>query len=1205
MQTWAKRGLQTALVTGGLLMLGTGIASANENVNPDRPASPIDGGAGIGLHMDNNVVGTPVGQVRAPAVDRTVGTDGVTGAVPAPLPGANRGRADIVVPVDISGNAVAAGGDARVANESTQTVDQPDPVAAGRGPGSAADNVVAVNHAAPVQVTGNAVSLAGNATSVNDATQSATTGGDISTDGTGRTLAGNVVAEQGATPVQVDGNAIAGGGQARTYSTTVSDARSDGSLGTSGDGGTAAGNVGGAPLAVPVEVTHQAVSGLGNADAAGQNTVTTQSGDSNLSTANGASYVRTDGDPSTLSGNVASPGAADPVALACNAISAVGNTDAQCATTNTNAAGGPVNTAGCGSTGSGNTAVVPVAEPSEVFGNGAAAIGNASAGASNTDTSNALGNSYDRGDGAALSSNGVAAPVAGANDVFANGVSAIGNATGTAGNDVTSGSGGYTGTTGTSSTGSGNIGQLPVAAPVETYGLAGSAGGTATGTVPAETKSIRAGGSPNANDDNGTASSNVVSAPTAVPAQVFGDAAGLVANTGADADNASTVTAGGNPSATGAAGTGSGNIVQLATATPAQLFDDGASVVGNGAARGENDTTTRAGGKATSNGRGGTVTGDIVNVPDAGPIQAFGVAAASPGNEEADALNNTTTTAGADTATNGDHGALAGDVVTAQVTQVEQVLGSGLAGGGNSAANGVNNTAARSGGDVTTSGDWGALSGDLADVPATDLTQAVTDGVAALGNQRAFGVNRTSAVSGGAATTSGGGFLDGTGVVQPAGAAVTVFRVPVDVLGRLQQRVGRRRRYGPPGRRAFRRRAGAAAVRPGRLGRRPAARRPGTGAGQPARGQPVPRAEPARCHARCAAERAGPDPAVPRDRRPVRPCGDSATAGLQRPVRSVGIGRESATAGPVGAGRDSATAGRRRAVRPDAEPHPATAGDRRPGLPGRADPATADHRQRPDAADRPARHPAGHPARHPGHAGVRRVPADDRRTPDDRCTAAPHAGGSRSTRSAGDLGAEVARAGHRAGVGQRAHGDQAAGAQPVRPAGPAAGADPAGHAAAAGPPQHAGSAHARTVHAVAAHLRTVDAGTARAGQPVAARIPGTDPDRPVHAIGADRTEGALGAQDAHRADAARAAPAHPAEHARTPGADPAGSAVPVHPHDPGGPEPARRARVGPGAAVRRGPTVGAGTARPRGAADPGHAGRIGTTAHGTAEESDQ
>ena len=42
MQTWAKRGVQTALVTGGLLMLGTGIASADDDVSPDAPASPLD-----------------------------------------------------------------------------------------------------------------------------------------------------------------------------------------------------------------------------------------------------------------------------------------------------------------------------------------------------------------------------------------------------------------------------------------------------------------------------------------------------------------------------------------------------------------------------------------------------------------------------------------------------------------------------------------------------------------------------------------------------------------------------------------------------------------------------------------------------------------------------------------------------------------------------------------------------------------------------------------------------------------------------------------------------------------------------------------------------------------------------------------------------------------------------------------------------------
>ena len=34
MHTWAKRGLQTAVVTGGLFAIGSGIASASENVTP-------------------------------------------------------------------------------------------------------------------------------------------------------------------------------------------------------------------------------------------------------------------------------------------------------------------------------------------------------------------------------------------------------------------------------------------------------------------------------------------------------------------------------------------------------------------------------------------------------------------------------------------------------------------------------------------------------------------------------------------------------------------------------------------------------------------------------------------------------------------------------------------------------------------------------------------------------------------------------------------------------------------------------------------------------------------------------------------------------------------------------------------------------------------------------------------------------------------
>jgi hypothetical protein len=697
---------------------------------------------------------------------------------------ANRIRTNLVVPVDVSGNAVAAGGDASATNHSHQSAGRTGAVLAGWDSGPVTGNAVEADHAAPVQVTGNAVSVAGTATTFNDADQSATTGGDTTTGGAGRTLAGNVLAEQGATPVQVDGNAIAAAGRAHAQSTTDSAARSDGTIGTSGAHGTGSGNVGAIPLAVPAEVTNLAVSGVGNASSTGQNTVTAQGGDNTRPTWRGPSYVATDGDPATLSGNAAVPGVANPAELTCDAAGVIGNSDTECGSVNKDTAGGVVDTKGSGSTGSGNLATVPVSEPAEVFGNGVAAVGNANSGAGNTDNSTALGNAFTVGDGSALSANEITAPVAGANDLYANGASAVGNAAGTADNTVASTAGGYAGTTGDGATGSGNIGQLPVAAPVEVFGSTGSLAGTARGTVPDEEKTVRAGGSPNGRDDRGTASSNVVTAPTALPAQVFGAAAGAAANTSSVADNTSTVYAGGDPTATGRSGTASGDIVQLATATPAQAFQDGASVLGNGWSTGANDTTVGSGGTATANGSDGTIAGDVVNVPDAGPLQAFGVAAASPGNEEADSLNNTYTTAGDDTVTNGDRGVLAGDVATAQVTQVEQVLAAGLAGAGNSTANGFTTTATRSGGDVVTSGEWGALSGDLVDVPATDVTQAPADGIAALGNQWAFAHSTTSAASGGTSRTAGAGFLDGTPVVAPAGVNTTVYRVPVEILGR-------------------------------------------------------------------------------------------------------------------------------------------------------------------------------------------------------------------------------------------------------------------------------------------------------------------------------------------------------------------------------------------------------------------------------------
>lgn len=116
MQTWARRGIQTALVTGGVLMLGTGIAAADEDVNPDKPASPLDLEPRVTFSFDEQALGTTLKDVND--VTQDVGQsatgnvlDDVTDRVPlaqqavtsvAGTVGDQLSR-DPAVPVDVSG----------------------------------------------------------------------------------------------------------------------------------------------------------------------------------------------------------------------------------------------------------------------------------------------------------------------------------------------------------------------------------------------------------------------------------------------------------------------------------------------------------------------------------------------------------------------------------------------------------------------------------------------------------------------------------------------------------------------------------------------------------------------------------------------------------------------------------------------------------------------------------------------------------------------------------------------------------------------------------------------------------------------------------------------------------------------------------------------------------------------------------------------
>jgi trimeric autotransporter adhesin len=435
MQTWAKRGLQTALVTGGLLMLGTGIASADEDVNPDKPASPLDGSATVPVHLDNNVVGTPLGSRNVPGVhqDASVSTTDVNRAVPvgatataaahtatgkakrteagvaapsvdavrtkvssfreaardqaAPLeaeaapvvegldslPGGdklghvptvddvrvpsvdvrqggqadgNHIRADVVAPVDVSGNAVAVLGKAETTNVSSQTYgDYRYVVTSGRG-GFASGNAVDADWAAPVQATNNAVAVFGKASTRGVSSQEAYASGDVVADGTHSVAGGNVVAPQFATPVQADGNAVAGGGIADTYSAADTTATSGGFVLTSGEDSLGGGNAVPVPAAVPVKANGNAVMGLGKSVTDEQSSANATAGTTRAGKYGVPTYVETSGDPALAAGNIVDPSASGPVLLCGNAGGVSGIAAATCDTASETTAGGTNPTTG-------------------------------------------------------------------------------------------------------------------------------------------------------------------------------------------------------------------------------------------------------------------------------------------------------------------------------------------------------------------------------------------------------------------------------------------------------------------------------------------------------------------------------------------------------------------------------------------------------------------------------------------------------------------------------------------------------------------------------------------------------------------------------------------------------------------------------------------------------------------------------------------
>ncbi len=101
MNTWIKRGLHTALLTGGLLALGAGVATADGNsIEVTAPVTVC--GTGIGVLGDVTVGCTTAGG----ASGAMCGASGVGSVV------------DLTAPLTVGGPAVAVLGDATAAGSS-------------------------------------------------------------------------------------------------------------------------------------------------------------------------------------------------------------------------------------------------------------------------------------------------------------------------------------------------------------------------------------------------------------------------------------------------------------------------------------------------------------------------------------------------------------------------------------------------------------------------------------------------------------------------------------------------------------------------------------------------------------------------------------------------------------------------------------------------------------------------------------------------------------------------------------------------------------------------------------------------------------------------------------------------------------------------------------------------------------------------------
>jgi hypothetical protein len=370
MNAWIRRALCAVGITGGIVLLGFGLAEA-ASADGDGPVTSGESGILSGnqtgadvkapINLSGNQI-TVIGQHNhaSSAGAAQTGSGGTTSGSPTTsgehgIGSGNQTAVDAHAPINASGNQVTViGQDNDVKSVSGSS--SPGGGAASSSPttsgehGIGSGNQTAVDAHAPINASGNQVTVIGQDNDVKSVSASSTpgggTGGPSTTTGAGGLIAGNQTALGIALPITISGNQVTVIGQDNTNtaaagSSTTAGAGSGATTGgatTSGENGAISGNQTGIAIAAPIAATGNQVTVIGQ-----DNTNTSVGGASTGGQTTGGTTTggqTTTGEGGIGSGNQTPISVQVPVDTSGNQVTVIGQDNTNTSTSGSSTGGG-------------------------------------------------------------------------------------------------------------------------------------------------------------------------------------------------------------------------------------------------------------------------------------------------------------------------------------------------------------------------------------------------------------------------------------------------------------------------------------------------------------------------------------------------------------------------------------------------------------------------------------------------------------------------------------------------------------------------------------------------------------------------------------------------------------------------------------------------------------------------------------------------